>query len=104
MPRQTCCPSSCGSPLPPFNAQTDEFSFRLPGLGSLTQLRVGHEGRKDWHLERVEVVDTGSGTTHYFPCDKARGREHGQICIAAVYCLHVLMLASELHGRTWCNL
>ncbi|PRW59715.1 lipoxygenase homology domain-containing 1 isoform A [Chlorella sorokiniana] len=50
--------------------QADEFSFRLPGLGALTQLRVGHDGRKDWHLERLEVVDSGSGTTHYFPCDK----------------------------------
>ena len=71
-PSQHVCPPS-GTPRFPAHAQADEFSFRLPGLGSLTQLRVGHDGRKDWHLERLEVVDTASGTTHYFPCDKARG-------------------------------
>lgn len=70
-PYQHACSSNV-SPRFPAHAQVDEFSFRLPGLGSLTQLRVGHSGRKDWHLERLEVVDTGSGTTHYFPCDKAR--------------------------------
>ena len=70
----SCCPR-------PHLAQVDEFAFRLPGLGSLTQLHVGHDGRRDWHLERLEVVDPASGTTHYFPCDKA-----STLCCAALRC------------------
>ncbi|KAL4458577.1 hypothetical protein ABPG75_013442 [Micractinium tetrahymenae] len=48
-------------------AQADTFTFRLPSLGALSQLRVGHDGRREWHLERVEVEDTTSGTTFFFP-------------------------------------
>lgn len=28
---------------------------------------MGHDGRRGWHLERVEVEDTASGTTFFFP-------------------------------------
>lgn len=53
-------------------AQADEFTFRLPTLGALCEMRVGHDGRRDWHLERLEVAETsgGSGTTYYFPCGR----------------------------------
>jgi len=50
--------------------QADAFTFRLPNLGALSELRVGHDGRRDWHLERVDVEDTTSGTTYFFPCSR----------------------------------
>lgn len=50
--------------------QADEFAFRLPSLGPLCELRVGHEGRREWHLDRVEVVDSAAGTTYFFPCEQ----------------------------------
>lgn len=61
--------SLCTLPAPP--PQADEFTFRLPALGALGALRVGHDGRRDWHLERLEVAvaaGPGAGTTFYFPC------------------------------------
>lgn len=57
-------PSAC-----PLLRQADEFAFSLPALGALSELKVGHDGRKDWHLDRVEVSDRG-GTTCFFPCGK----------------------------------
>ena len=52
----------------PSPCQADAFTFRLPNLGALSELRVGHDGRRDWHLERVEVSEPTSGTTYFFPC------------------------------------
>lgn len=52
-------------------SQADEFAFRLPALGALSELRVGHDGRREWRLERVEVTDGASGTTYFFPCAAA---------------------------------
>lgn len=56
--------------LLPHSLQADEFAFRLPSLGPLCELRVGHEGRREWHLDRVEVVDSAAGTTYFFPCEQ----------------------------------
>lgn len=57
-------------PGPPTPSQRDEFLLRLPPLGALRALRVGHDGPRDWHLDRVEVTDCGSGTTYRFPCEQ----------------------------------
>ena len=54
--------------MPP--RQADEFTVRVPGLGAVGELRVGHSGPKEWHLERVEVVEAAAGATHFFPCGK----------------------------------
>ena len=62
------CPA-CSPLLCPLLRQADEFAFSLPALGALSELKVGHDGRKDWHLDRVEVSDRG-GTTYFFPCGK----------------------------------
>jgi hypothetical protein len=54
-------------PIP--SLQADEFTFRLPAaLGALSELRVGHDGRREWHLEKVEVAEAAAGTTYFFPC------------------------------------
>lgn len=69
-------PSPSFLPLTPYRTyhrcQADEFIFRLPALGTLSELRVGHDGRRDWNLEHVEVADLrgADGTTYFFPCGR----------------------------------
>ena len=36
--------------------QRDDFSMRLPPLGSLTVISIGHDGPRDYHLEKVFLM------------------------------------------------
>ena len=52
---------------------TDTFEFNLLPLGVIRRLRIWHDDKgasSSWHLAKVLVTDTGTGTEFSFPCDK----------------------------------
>ena len=52
---------------------TDEFEFSLLSLGQVRRVRIWHDDSTvsaSWHLAKVTVVDTSSGTEFIFPCNK----------------------------------
>jgi hypothetical protein len=52
--------------------KTDVFCVDLPFLGSISQLRIGHDGKGNnprWHLDRVLIANkTTKSPPLVFPC------------------------------------
>jgi hypothetical protein len=58
----------------------DTFQLQCADLGKLSSLKIGHNNRglsSDWHLAKVEVVNTATGEAAVFPhrdwLNKAKG-------------------------------
>eukprot|EP00116_Pleurobrachia_bachei_P001013 sb/3461275/ len=52
---------------------TDTFEFNLLPLGVIRRLRIWHDDKgasSSWHLAKVLVTDTDTGSEFSFPCDK----------------------------------
>ncbi|KAG2501257.1 hypothetical protein HYH03_001064 [Edaphochlamys debaryana] len=53
--------------------KADQFVFKLPDLGDLTELEIWHDNSglgPGWHLDYVEVHSSATGKVYYFPCGR----------------------------------
>ena len=73
--------------------KTDVFCVDLPFLGSISQLRIGHDGKGNnprWHLDRVLIANkTTKSPPLVFPCGVY------SYCTATTYALHREVTCTE---------